>query len=183
MTCPRQYGRMQSGAYDAFELLERSKLANFDYMHTICTILGSMHIAYNDLRESIPPTDDLCKLHLWDKIWEEQNAKSKCMKYLDVDSLPKRVRIAQDIGAESSRVLDVSGTGTTMHTTYKSLCMHLIGILHEVLIEGARIGTGTFGEVREYKIKGVSFFLEHIMYCGNLYMGDSSKKFDSFRTE
>ena len=27
------------------ELLERSKLANFDYMHRICTILGSMRSA------------------------------------------------------------------------------------------------------------------------------------------
>ena len=56
---------------NAAELLERSKLAHFDYMHRIYTILGSMHIAYDDLRESVPPTADLCKLHLWDKIWEE----------------------------------------------------------------------------------------------------------------
>ena len=54
---------------NATKLLERSKLTNFDYMHRICTILGSMHIAYKDLIESIPPTSDLCKLHFWDKIW------------------------------------------------------------------------------------------------------------------
>ena len=65
---------------NAAELLERSKLKNFDYMHRICTILGSMHIAYEDLRESVPPTANLHKLHFWDKIQEEQKAKSKHMK-------------------------------------------------------------------------------------------------------
>ena len=61
--------------------------------------------------------------------------------------------------------------------------MHIIGIPHEVLVEEARIGTSSFGEVREYKIKGISFFLEHITYCGKLYKGDTSKNFDSFQTE
>ena len=95
---------------NAAKLLERSKLTNFDYMHKIRTILGSMHIAYKDLRESIPTNANLCKLHFWDKIWEEKNAKSKRMKQLDAESLPKRVCIAQDIAAEPSRAPDVSGT-------------------------------------------------------------------------
>ena len=68
---------------NAAELLERSKLENFDYMHRIHTILGNMRIAYDDLRELVPPTANLCKLHLWDNIWEEQKAKSKRMKQLD----------------------------------------------------------------------------------------------------
>ena len=105
------------------------------------------------------------------------------MKQLDTKSLPKRVRMAQDIAAESSRAPDVFGTGTILRTTYNSQCTHVIGIPHEVLIEGLRIGAGAFGEVREYKIQGVSFFPEHITYCGNLYKGDSSRKFDSFQTE
>ena len=127
-------------------------------MHRIYTILGSMRTAYNDLRESVPPTTDLRKLHLWDKIWEEQKAKSKCMKQLDAESLPKRVRMAQDIAAESSRAPNVSRTGTILCTTYNSLCTHVIGILHKVLTKGVRVGVGAFGEVREYKIKGISFF-------------------------
>ena len=168
---------------NAAELLDRSKLAKFDYMHRIRTILGSMRTAYNDLRESVPPIVDLHKLHLCDKIWEEQKAKSKHMKQLDTESLPKRVCMAQDIAAESSRALDVSGTWTILRTTYNALCMHVICIPHEVLIEGVRIGAGAFGEVREYKIKVVSFFPEHITYCKKLYKGDTSRKFDSFQIE
>ena len=89
---------------NAAELLERSKLANFDYMHRICTILGSMCISYDNLRELVAPTADLRKLHLWDKIWKEQKAKSKCMKQLDSESLPKRVHMVRDVAAESSRL-------------------------------------------------------------------------------
>ena len=105
----------QNGA----ELLERSKLANFDYMHRIHTILGSMRIAYDDLRESVPPTADLRKFHLWDKIWEEQKAKSKRMKQQDAESLPKIVRMAQDIARESSRAPNDFGRGTfcALHIT------------------------------------------------------------------
>ena len=158
--------RLQSK--NAAELLERSKLENFDYMHRICTILGSMRIAYDDLRESVPPTADLRKLHLWDKIWEEQKAKSRLIKQMDLESLPKRVRMDQDIASKSFRAPDVSGTRTILHTTYNSQCTHVIGIPHKVLIEGVRIGSDAFGEVREYKIKGVSFFLEHITYCKKL---------------
>ena len=102
------------------------------------------------------------------------------MQQLDSESLPKRVRMVQDIAAQSSRAPDVFGTGTNLGTTYNSQCTPVIGILYEVLIEGVRIGAGTFGEVREYKIQGVSFFPEHITYCGKLYKGDNSRKFDSF---
>ena len=49
--------------------------------------------------------------------------------------------------------------------------------------KGVRIGTGAFGEGRAYKIKGVSFFPEHITYYEKLYKGDSSRKFDSFQKE
>ena len=91
--------------------------------------------------------------------------------------------IAQDAVAEPSRVSNVFKIGAIMHISYRSSCTNLIGIPHEVLIEGARIGTSTFGEVREYKIKGISFFPKHITYCGKLYKGDSSKKIDSFQTE
>ena len=65
-------------------------------------------------------------------------------------------------------MLDVFGIGAIMHTIYNFLCTHLMSIPQEVLIEGARIGVGSFGEVRECKIQGVSFFLEHITYCGKL---------------
>ena len=105
------------------------------------------------------------------------------MKQLDSESLPKRVRMVQDIAAEPSREPDVSRIGSILRTTYNSQCTHVIGIPHEVLIEGARIGAGAFGEVREYKIQGVSFFRDHITYCGKLYKGDSSRKFDSFQIE
>ena len=102
---------------NATELLERSKLTNFDYMYRIRTILGSMRIAYKDLRESVPPTNDLHKLHFWDKIWEEKKAKSKRMKPLDAESLPKGVCISQDIATQSSRAQDVSRTGIILRTT------------------------------------------------------------------
>ena len=90
---------------------------------------------------------------------------------------------APSVAVESSRAPNVFGTSTILRTTYSSLCTHDIGIPHEVLIEGVRIGAGTFGEVREYKIQGVSFFPEHITFRRKLYKGDSSKKFDSFQTE
>ena len=105
------------------------------------------------------------------------------MKQLDVEYLPKRVCMVQDIAVESSRAPDVYGTGTILRTTYNSQCTHVIGIPHEVLIEGVRIGTAAFEEVRKYKIQGVSFFPKHSTYCGKLYKGDSSKKFDSFQIE
>ena len=97
-------------------------------MHRICTILESIRIAYKDMRESVSTTTDLCKLHFWDKIWEEQKAKSKHMKQMDAEFLPKRVRMVQNIAAESSRAPDVFGTLIVLRTTYNSLCTHVIGI-------------------------------------------------------
>ena len=99
---------------------------------------------------------------------KKQKAKIKCMKQLDTKSLTKRVHIAQDTTLRSSTVPDVSRIGTIMRTIYISLCICLIGIPHEVLTEGARIGSGVFGEVKE-----------HITYCGKLYKGDSLKMFDN----
>ena len=90
--------------------------------------------------------------------------------------------MVQYIAVESSRAPNVSGTGTIFCTTYSSQCTHVIGIPHAVLIEGVRIGAGTFEKVREYKIQGISFFPEHITYYGKLYKGDSSRKLDSFQT-
>ena len=91
--------------------------------------------------------------------------------------------MVQNIAAKSSRAPDVSRTRTILRTTYNSQCTHVTGILNKVLIEGVRIGASAFGEVREYKIQGVSFFPEHIAYCEKLYKTDSSRKFDSFQTE
>ena len=36
-------------------LLEREKTGEFDYHHRTRTILGSMHTAYEDLKEAMPP--------------------------------------------------------------------------------------------------------------------------------
>lgn len=71
-----------------------------------------------------------------------------------------------------------------MRTVYNAQCTHLIGIPHEALVEGTTIGSGAFGEVKEYKVRGVSFLPEHITYCGKLYKkGEASTKFNNFQTE
>lgn len=165
------------------DLCERPKLADFDHHHRIRTILGSMRVAYEDLKESVPPTADLRRLQFWDAAWSEQKGKSKRMKVMDAETLPKRVRLAQDAAAASSAQADTAGTGAILRTVYNAQCTHLIGIPHEALVEGQTIGSGAFGEVKEYKIRGVSFLPEHITYCGKLYKGDGTHKFESFQTE
>lgn len=165
------------------ELCQRDKLGDFDGRHTIRTIMGNMRMAHHDLRDSLPPGTDMAKLVLWDTIWMEQKAKNKRMRALDAESLPKKIRIAQDEGAASSARPDVAGTGTIMRTVYNSLCTHLIGIPHEALKEGHMLGAGAFGEAKEYKISGISFLPEHITYCGKRYKGESLSKFESFQAE
>ena len=152
-------------------------------MHRICTILGNLHIAYKDLKESVPSSTNLRTLQLWDKIWEEQKVKSKRMKQLQAESLINRVSLTQDAAARSSKVPDLSGTGSIMRTVYNAISTHLIGIPHEAMQARAAIGSGDFGEVNEYKVRGISFLPEHITYSGKLYQGEGSRKFDNFQTE
>ena len=142
-----------------------------------------MQQAFADLRELALPEANMEKLKLWDASWNEQKAKSKRMKVLNAHSLPKRVRIAQDTAATSVGPSDSSRTGAILRTRYNSQCTHLIGIPHETLVEGEMIGSGAFGYVREYRIRGVSFFPEHIVYCGKVYKGDGEFKHESFQTE
>lgn len=105
------------------------------------------------------------------------------MKKLDPQRLQKRTRGYQDARAKTSAVPDKSGTGAIMRTVYNSLCTHLIGIPHEVLIEGNTLGSSVFGEVKEYRFWGVSFFPEHITYCKKAYKGDNLQKFNNFQLE
>ena len=58
------------------------------------------------------------------------------MKALDVESLPKRVRIAQGTIATSLGHANVTRTGAIMLTIYNYLCTLLIGISHNDLVEG-----------------------------------------------
>lgn len=152
-------------------------------MHIICTILGSVRIAYEDLKESVPSSTNLCMLQLWDKLWEEQKVKSKPMKQLDAEPLPKRLRITQDVVSQSSGVQDMSRTWAIMRIVYNAMCAHLICISHEALVVGAARGWRAFGEVKEYKIHGFFFLLEHITYCEKFYKGEGSKKFDIFQAK
>ena len=54
---------------------------------------------------------------------------------------------------------------------------------HDALKGGQKIGTRAFGEVKKFKIQGISFLSEHVAYCGKLYKGDSSSKFEIFQAE
>ena len=56
-----------------------------------------MRTAYEDLKEAVPPEADLHRLRLLDQLWNEQKAKSKRMKALDAESLPKRVQILHEV--------------------------------------------------------------------------------------
>ena len=138
-----------------------------------------MRIAYDDLKELVPPTADHRKLQIWDRLWDEQKTKSKRMKLLEAESLPKRVRIAQDAVAAAgpSKATNVSGAGVIMRTVYNSMCPHC------ALVEGPRIGAGAFGEVKKYTVRGNSFFPEHTTYCGKHFKGGSFQKFESFQTQ
>ena len=161
-------------------LIERQKLVDFDPQHKVRTVIGNMQIAYADLKESAPPSTDVAKLQLWHKHWKEEKAKNKRMKIMDPTSLPKRVRSDQDAAAEPQGRVDISRTGTIMRTTYNALCSHLLGILHDAIVMGSKIGGGAFGECRKINVKGISFLPEHITYCGKCYKGDSEVKFDNF---
>ena len=70
-----------------------------------------------------------------------------------------------------------------MRIVYNANCSFLVGVPHEALKEGHTIGAGAFGEVKKYKIQGISFLPEHVTYCGKLYKGDNKAEFESFQTE
>ena len=139
-------------------------------------------MAYKYLKNFALANSYLCQLQMWGVVWNEQKVKSKLMKVLDAESLLKRVRIAQDTIGASLGHADVIGMGE-MQTIYDFVYKHLIGIPHDVVVEGQIIGTRAFGVVREYKMKGLSFLLEHINYCGRLHKKDVSLKFESFYAE
>ena len=50
-----------------------------------------------------------------------------------------------------------------MRTSLNAKCAHVIGIPHEALTKGERVGSKSFGICRLYTIKGISTFPEHIM--------------------
>ena len=84
---------------------------------------------------------------------------------------------------DTSSRADASGTTAIMSTVFNAKCAHVIGIPHEALREGERIGAGSFGICRIYNIRGISFFPEHMQYVGKCYKGGEVTKFDSSQTE
>ena len=76
-----------------------------------------------------------------------------------------------------------SNTGMIMRTSLNAKCVHVIGIPHEALIEGERVGTGSFSIYILYAIKGISFFLDHINYVGKCYKGGPKPKLKNFEIE
>ena len=97
--------------------------------------------------------------------------------------LPKQIKTIQDTHARGSSTTDASGTRIIMRTSLNAKCAHIIGIPHEALLEGERVGTGSFGICRLYTVKGISFFLEHINYVGKCYKGGLKAKLNIFQTE
>ena len=73
----------------------------------------------------------------------------------DMASLPKQIMTIQDTQARGSSTANDSGTGMIMCTSLNAKCAHVIGIPHEALTEGERVGTGSFGICRLYTIKGI----------------------------
>lgn len=70
-------------------LVEREILVEFDKVHTV---LGNMQAAYvEDLKESVPPSAEIEKLQLWDKMWRSERRKAKRMKIGDASSLSNKV--------------------------------------------------------------------------------------------
>ena len=70
-----------------------------------------------------------------------------------------------------------------MRAVFNAQCSFLIGIPHKELKEGQLIGTEAFGEVKKYKVQGISFLPEHVTYCGKLYKGTNNAKFESSQIE
>ena len=99
-------------------------------------------------------------------------------------SLPKGIKTIQDTQAGGSSRADTSNIEMIMHTSLNAKCAYVIGIPHEALIEGERVGTGSFGICRRlYRIKGISFFLENINYVGKCYKGGPEAKLNNFQTK
>ena len=102
----------------------------------------------------------------------------------DMASLPKQIKTIQDTQIGESSIADASSsTRIIMRTSSNAKCAHIVGITHKALIEGERVGTGSFGICRLYTVKGISFSLEHINYVGKCYKGGSKAKLNNFQTE
>ena len=123
-------------------------IRDFDPHHKARTIIGSMRTCLRDLKNAVPPICSLQKLELWDKQWDKQKAKMKQMRTQDMASLPKRIKTMQDTQAVGSSTADASGTRMITHISLNAKFAHVIGIPHEALIEGGRVGTGSFGICR-----------------------------------
>lgn len=153
-------------------VIERQNLEGYDPYQQIRSMIGNMEQAFTDLGQYLPPGVLIERLVFWDKLWRTERAKSNRAKAGDVDRLSKRVRRDQDAIAAPGGREDISGAGTSMRTAYNARVAHILGIPHEPLIMGSRIGSGSFGECRKVTVKGISFLPEHITYCAKCYKGD-----------
>lgn len=165
------------------EIVEQEVLGKFDFANAIRSMIGNTTQALDDMKELAPPVADRKKTEFWDTLWRAEKVKSKRHKYGDVSTLPKKILRQQDAAAEVGGRQDVSGAGASMRTAYNSMVAHILGLPHEALDLGQRIGSGAFGECRRVHIKGVSFLPEHITYCAKCYKGGEEKKQNNFQTE
>ena len=165
------------------DLVADDQWRGFDPMHKIRTAIGNMEVVVTDLKESCPPNIDAAKMTFWNLQWREEKAKSKRMKFFDAVSLPKKVRVSQDTASKVAGVPNTTGSGALVRTFRNAQCTVTVGVPHEALVFGEKIGSGAFGTCKKVTMQGISFFPEHMTFCAKCYKGDSNAQFDSFGAE
>lgn len=152
-------------------------------MHTVRSIVPNATKMFDDLKSDVPPTAVRAKLELWTVKWKEESTRAKRGKdLLAPETLPKRVKTAQDSGPDDGGS-SLAGTRRIQRTFYNHLCAHMVVIPYASIKVIKEIGSGSFGTCSQVQIEGVSFFPSTIIYCAKEYKGATHDKLTQFTTE
>ena len=99
---------------------------------------------YEDLKSDVPQTASMAKCELWKALHiEESNMAKRGKDIMAPTSLPKHVKVAQDLVVNDGTSL--GGTQRLLRTLNNHLCAHIIVIPYACIKVVKQIGSGAYG--------------------------------------
>ena len=151
-------------------------------LHIVESIAPNAVKMYEDLKEDVPATASKAKCQLWKDLHiQESNRAKRGKDVMAPTSLPKRVKVAQDLVADDGTSL--GDTQRLLQTLHNHICAHIVIIPYACIKVVKKIGSGAYGTCSQVQIEGVSFFPSTTIYHAKEYKGATHAKLSQFTTE
>ena len=107
---------------------------------------------YEDLKEDVLATASKAKCQLWKDLHiQESNRAKRGKDVMAPTSLPKPVKVAQDLVADDGTSL--GGTQRLLQTLHNHLCAHIVVIPYACIKVVKKIGSGSYGTCSQVQIE------------------------------